>query len=277
MVGGLAWTARTEAKTWGTSVHCPCKICINGKRERDICLLASCRKYFNVHLYTQREDKKGVCVCVCVCVCEEKLYSQRTEEGENWPKPKGRTREGCGHRAEIEWKTRKPKNTPMDSQKVDSFLLSPLDSQKVDSFLLSPLDSQKVDSFLLSPLDSQKVESFLLSPLDSQKVESFLLSPLDSQKVDSFLLSPLDSQKVDSFLLSPLDSQKVESFLLSPLDSQKVDSFLLSLLDSQKVESFLLRWCFAPLVWKDHCLTFCFIVAIFVNSDSRKIYFHTFF
>ena len=38
-----------------------------------------------------------------------------------------------------------------------------------------------------------------------------------------------------------------------------------------------LRWCFAPLVWKDHCLTFCFIVAIFVHSDSRKIYFHTFF
>ena len=38
-----------------------------------------------------------------------------------------------------------------------------------------------------------------------------------------------------------------------------------------------LRWCFAPLVWKDHCLTFFFIVAIFVNSDSRKIYFHTFF
>ena len=40
---------------------------------------------------------------------------------------------------------------------------------------------------------------------------------------------------------------------------------------------FCFRWCFAPLVWKDHCLTFCFIVAIFVNSDSRKIYFHTFF
>ena len=40
---------------------------------------------------------------------------------------------------------------------------------------------------------------------------------------------------------------------------------------------YYLRWCFALLVWKDHCLTFFFIVAIFVNSDSRKIYFHTFF
>ena len=94
----------TEAKTWGSSVHCSCQMRMNGKRERDICLLASCRKYFNVHSHTQRKDppkKACVCVCVCVCVCRKVIFTKDRERGK-LTQTKREKKRRVGDRAERE-------------------------------------------------------------------------------------------------------------------------------------------------------------------------------